>query len=206
MSRFHWGRSTRWMRLQEIERGDRECRAKTLSFLLKAKPIVGGWAAISVYTNSCSVILPFWPRQCPYIASTAHAILIAWMKLPPSSNRNITRSAWPLDWNRSRTRILRGLPTMTDNTLISRRDGWIAAWVDENLIMMHAESKFYLNLTGSGGRIWELLESPRSVSDLCKTLGREFEIDPEAARSEVLAFLDQLLLRKAVDVHSSVLA
>ena len=75
-----------------------------------------------------------------------------------------------------------------------------------NLIMMHAESKFYLNLTGSGGRIWVLLESPRSVSDLCETLGREFEIGPEAARPEVLAFLDQLLLRKAVDVHPSVLA
>lgn len=95
---------------------------------------------------------------------------------------------------------------MTDNSLISRREGWIVAWVDENLIMMHAESKFYLNLTGSGGRIWELLESPRSVSDLCETLGREFEIDPEAAKPEVLAFLDQLLLRKAVDVHPSVLA
>ena len=95
---------------------------------------------------------------------------------------------------------------MTDDSLISRREGWIVAWVDENLIMMHAESKFYLNLTGSGGRIWELLESPRSVSDLCETLSREFDIEPEAARLEVLPFLDQLLLRKAVDAHPSVLA
>jgi hypothetical protein len=95
---------------------------------------------------------------------------------------------------------------MTDNSLISRREGWIAAWVDENLVMMHAESKFYLNLAGSGGRIWELLESPRSVSDLCETLGREFEIEPEAARPEVLAFLDQLLLRKAINVLPPALA
>ncbi|MGB8031371.1 MAG: PqqD family peptide modification chaperone [Terracidiphilus sp.] len=90
---------------------------------------------------------------------------------------------------------------MADNRLIARREGWIAAWVDENLIMMHAESKFYLNLTGSGGRIWELLESPRSISDLCETLGREFDIEPDAAQLEVLPFLDQLLLRKAIDVH-----
>jgi hypothetical protein len=95
---------------------------------------------------------------------------------------------------------------MTDNSLISRREGWIAAWVDSNLIMMHAESSFYLNLTGSGGRIWELLESPRSVWDLCETLGREFDIEPDAAWPEVLAFLDQLLLRKAIDVHLPVLA
>lgn len=95
---------------------------------------------------------------------------------------------------------------MTNSSFISRREGWIVAWVDENLIMMHAESKFYLNLSGSGGRIWELLESPRSVSDLCETLGREFDIEPDAARLEVLPFLDQLHLRKAIDVHPSALA
>jgi hypothetical protein len=43
---------------------------------------------------------------------------------------------------------------MTDNSLIARRQGWVPAWVDDNFIMMHAESDFYLNLTGSGGRIW----------------------------------------------------
>jgi hypothetical protein len=96
--------------------------------------------------------------------------------------------------------------TMTDNSLISRREGWIAAWVDANLIMMHAESSFYLNLPGSGGRIWELLESPCRVSDLCETLGREFDIEPDAARPEVLAFLHQLLLRKAINVQSPALA
>jgi hypothetical protein len=95
---------------------------------------------------------------------------------------------------------------MTDNSLIVRREGWIAAWVGENLIMMHAESRFYLNLTGSGSRIWELLESSRSVSDLCEALGREFDIEPDAARPEVLAFLEQLLLRKAIDVHPTPLA
>jgi hypothetical protein len=95
---------------------------------------------------------------------------------------------------------------MIDNSLIARREGWIAAWVDDSLVMMHAESKFYLNLTGSGGRIWELLESPRSISDLCEALGREFEIEPDAARPDVLAFLDQLLLLKALDVHPPALA
>ena len=95
---------------------------------------------------------------------------------------------------------------MTDNSLVSRHEGWIGAWVDDNLIMMHAESSFYLYLAGSGGRIWELLESPRSVSDLCETLGREFDIEPDEARPEVLAFLGQLLLRKTIDVDPPALA
>lgn len=95
---------------------------------------------------------------------------------------------------------------MTDNSLISRREGWITAKVGNSLMMMHAESSFYLNLTGSGGRIWEMLESPRSVSNLCKTLSHEFDIQPDVARQEVLTFLDQLFLRKAIDVHPPALA
>lgn len=90
---------------------------------------------------------------------------------------------------------------MTVSGLIARREGWVAARVGENLIMMHAESTFYLNLTGSGPRIWELLEAPRSVSELCEILSLEFEIDTDAVRPEVLAFLNQLFIRKAISVH-----
>jgi hypothetical protein len=95
---------------------------------------------------------------------------------------------------------------MNDDSVIVRRDGWLTAWIDDDLMMMHAESDFYLNLSGSGGRIWELLEHPRSVANLCQTLACEFDIQPEAARPEVLAFLDQLVLREAIDVDTPTLA
>lgn len=95
---------------------------------------------------------------------------------------------------------------MEEDSIVGRRDGWLTAWIDGNLMMMHAGSDFYLNLSGSGVRIWELLEHPRSVADLCQALAREFDIEPEAARSEVVAFLDHLLLRKAIDVDPPALA
>jgi len=95
---------------------------------------------------------------------------------------------------------------MNDNSVIVRADGWLTAWIDNDLMMMHAESNFYLNLSGSGGRIWELLEHPCTVPDLCNALASEFDIQPETVRPEVLAFLDQLFLRKAIDVDPPILA
>lgn len=95
---------------------------------------------------------------------------------------------------------------MNHNDIVVRRDGWITARIDDDLVMMHAESDLYLSLSGSAGRIWELIESPRTVTDLCQALCREFEIEPDAALPEVAAFLDQMLLRRAIDVHPSVLA
>jgi hypothetical protein len=95
---------------------------------------------------------------------------------------------------------------MIDDSVISRAEGWLSAWIGPDLMMMNAESSFYLNLTGSGGRIWELLERPQTIADLCRTLAREYEIEPPAALPEVTAFLDQLLERKAIDVHPAPVA
>jgi len=95
---------------------------------------------------------------------------------------------------------------MKEDSIVVRRAGWLTAQIGDDLMMMNAESDFYLNLSGSGGRIWELLEQPRTVADLCEALAREYEIDPEAARPEVTAFLDELLLRKAIDVDPPTVA
>lgn len=95
---------------------------------------------------------------------------------------------------------------MRENAVISRRDGWFTAWVDKDLIMMNGESSVYLNLNGSGGRIWELLEEPRRVGDLCQALAREYDILPQAARPEVEAFLEEMLSRKAIDVRFPAMA
>jgi hypothetical protein len=89
---------------------------------------------------------------------------------------------------------------MNDDSLVVRRDGWLATQIDDDLIMMSAENDVYLNLTGPGARIWELLECPHRMTDLCELLAGEYVIDVEKARPEVLAFLELLLLQKAIDV------
>ena len=95
---------------------------------------------------------------------------------------------------------------MTEDTVVVRREGWLTAQIGDELMMMNADSDFYLNLSGSGGRIWELLEQRRTVTELCQALAQEYDIEPETARPQVLAFLDQLLQRKAIDVDPPTLA
>lgn len=107
-----------------------------------------------------------------------------------------TRSCEPRAYIRERTIWMR------NDSIIRRREEWLTAWIDDDLVMMSSDSRYYLSLSGSGGRIWELLERPQSPSQLCEALAREFEITPDAARPEVLAFLDRLAERKAIDVIS----
>ena len=95
---------------------------------------------------------------------------------------------------------------MNQQDTLTRAEGWLAAWVDRDLIMMNASSNFYLGLSGSGGRIWELLETPQTFTSLCEKLTAEYDGDPAAIAAEVAAFLQQLEEHHAIEVHRNSVA
>jgi len=91
---------------------------------------------------------------------------------------------------------------MAEDGMYRRKDGWLAAYVGEELVMMSAESGAYLGLNDVGAKIWEMIEQPCALSDICEGLAREFETTPQACQAEVGAFLAELEARGAV-VQSS---
>lgn len=88
---------------------------------------------------------------------------------------------------------------MSDKTIAvtyRRADGLLAAGVGDELLMMSVELGKYFNLNPVGTRIWELLESPRTVDDLVEALTGEYDVSADTARSEVERFLSALEERK----------
>ena len=82
-----------------------------------------------------------------------------------------------------------------------RREGeWLSARVDDQLVMMSVEQGCYVGLSEVGARIWELIEQPSSVDDLCNRLQAEYDVAPEVCRSEVLAFLSEMQAQGALSV------
>jgi hypothetical protein len=79
-----------------------------------------------------------------------------------------------------------------------RKDGWLAARVGDELVMMSAASGAYLGLNEVGARVWELIDAPRDLPDICDALAAEFETTPAACQPEVEAFLAELESRGAV--------
>lgn len=49
-----------------------------------------------------------------------------------------------------------------------------------------------------GGRIWELLDGQRSVSDLKDIIVEEFDVSLEEAEEDIKTFLDQLMSMNVV--------
>ena len=87
------------------------------------------------------------------------------------------------------------------DTVVSRRDEPLTARVDDDLVMLDPAKSRYFGLDPIGRRVWELLDQPKSVEQLCAELEGEFEVSPAACRTDVLALLEQLAEADLVSVR-----
>ena len=86
-------------------------------------------------------------------------------------------------------------------SVIARRGEPFTAAVDGDLVMLDPDRGLYFGLDRVGHRIWELLETPQPVGDLCAALEREFDVSPDMCRSDVLAFVERLSDAELVEVR-----
>ena len=78
------------------------------------------------------------------------------------------------------------------SSVVKRANDVLAANVDDELVMMRLESNGYFGLDAIGRRIWELLDEPRTVGEICSTLLDEYDVQPAACEADVLRFLNEL--------------
>lgn len=77
-------------------------------------------------------------------------------------------------------------------TRVVRTEGIMTAPVDQEIVLLNMKGNNYISLDAIGRRIWELLENPIAVGELCRQLGGEFEATQEQISADVLPFLAEL--------------
>ena len=63
-----------------------------------------------------------------------------------------------------------------------------------------------VGLTAVGARVWELIETPQDLGALCAKLQEEFDVSEETCRSDVEAFLNDLVKHGAISLDPSAAA
>lgn len=76
----------------------------------------------------------------------------------------------------------------------------IAAPVGTEVVVMSIARGQYYELKGVAGDIWQRLERPIAVGDLCDRLSETYEADQAQIETEVLAFLNEMLDEAIVTV------
>ncbi|MFD0697812.1 lasso peptide biosynthesis PqqD family chaperone [Paenibacillus sp. GCM10027628] len=78
-----------------------------------------------------------------------------------------------------------------DHTIIQNEGNYVSNMDGEKVMLSIASGKYY-NLGSTGGRIWELCESPVSVGQIVASLEAEYNIETSQCEEHVLSFLDLL--------------
>jgi hypothetical protein len=93
------------------------------------------------------------------------------------------------------SRIVRGLTMSITLGTTLNRDGEIlyAPVGTEEAVMMSVAAGRYYGLNAVASRIWELLDSPKTIAQVCTRLSEEFEVDAQTFEAEVLKFVQDLI-------------
>ena len=91
--------------------------------------------------------------------------------------------------------------TIIPTSLVSRNEATVFTDLDDTIVMMDVEEGQYYELDQIGARIWTLLETGRSVADLCDALSAEFDVDPDTCRRDTLEFLQTACTMRIVHIQ-----
>ena len=82
-------------------------------------------------------------------------------------------------------------PERPQEGVVRRNPAILFTDLDDVVVMMDPDKGVYHELNAVGSEIWRLLERPRSAEEICELVLDEFEVMPETARRDVLAFLNR---------------
>ncbi|MCU0523156.1 MAG: PqqD family peptide modification chaperone, partial [Polyangiaceae bacterium] len=89
--------------------------------------------------------------------------------------------------------------TLTLDTIVARRAGIMSAQVGNETATMNVEKGMYYGIDDVGTRIWELVETPCAVSEICEELTEQYDVDIDTCRQDVIRFLGVLLDAEILD-------
>lgn len=69
------------------------------------------------------------------------------------------------------------------------------------MVMLNAKKGQYFTLNAVGSHIWDLIETPSSMDDICTTLMKEFEVDRTTCEKEVNNFISTCIEMGVIDVE-----
>jgi hypothetical protein len=87
---------------------------------------------------------------------------------------------------------------LSDDTVISRTGDWLSADTGDGVVMMSLSVARYIGISETGGAIWQLLETPQTLGQLCDQLSRSYDVSGADLRGDVVEFVNGLVARGAL--------
>jgi len=91
-------------------------------------------------------------------------------------------------------------------SVVTAQPDALSSGVGKETLILDFTSGTYYGLNEVGSRIWELLQSPRTILDLCQQLREEYEVDAERCLGSVIRLVEEMAERGLVTVDDGAAA
>jgi hypothetical protein len=92
-------------------------------------------------------------------------------------------------------------PTSIDPAApLSRPANLAASEIDGEMVILNLDSGHFFQLNQVGSRIWEALETPMTMAELCRAMEQRFDVDPDTCQRDCEAFVGTLSAHALVTV------
>ena len=78
-------------------------------------------------------------------------------------------------------------------SVVVKKQSLVCTEIDDALVFLDVNSGKYFSVEGVGKSIWEKVQEPASVQEICDSLVAEYDVSFEDCRDSVTGFVDQLL-------------
>jgi len=92
--------------------------------------------------------------------------------------------------------------TIARDTTVVVSPHQVSTTLGQEAVILGAEAGQYFGLNEVGARIWELVQTPVRVSEICAALCEEYEVSAAQCEQDVLVLLNELRAKGLLDVRT----
>jgi Coenzyme PQQ synthesis protein D (PqqD) len=94
--------------------------------------------------------------------------------------------------------------SISKNSTVAAISDQVSSDLSGESVILNLKSGTYFGLNEVGSRIWQLIQEPKTVKDVCKSILEEYEVDAQTCETEVQALLVDLLAAQLVEIRDEV--
>jgi Coenzyme PQQ synthesis protein D (PqqD) len=95
-------------------------------------------------------------------------------------------------------------PLISQNAIVSVSQDQVSSDLAGESVILNLKNGTYYGLNELGSVIWEFIQEPKTVADICANILQDYEVDAETCSSSVQALLVDLVDAQLVEICNAV--
>jgi hypothetical protein len=92
-------------------------------------------------------------------------------------------------------------PLLSSSSVVCWSQSQASSDLDGSVVLLNYQNGTYYTLDNVAARIWNLMQEPRKVSDICDTVVKEYEVERQRCEQDVMRLLDQAARAGLIEVR-----